>query len=210
MLWYLFLLVTVRVSGSKSVWLIRHCDKPSDDSSNCCSSTGYDRAKAWASYFKGLINSDSTAFVASNYADQGSCKKTLGSPSPTYPACQHSQRMWLTASEITNQMGLENSLINTDYCTADSMKDVAKLVEKQSSESLVVWEHKQIPDIINELGVKLSAWPDNLDYVYNLVFRVSNGGGLLEYTCYNYDDGSDKCDKGVDSWLKNYASKMVK
>ena len=205
----MFLLVLVHVSGSKSVWFIRHCDKPSDGSSDCCSSAGYDRAKAWASYFKGLINTDNTAFVASNYADQGSCKKTLGSPSPTDPACQHSQRMWLTAKEITNQMGLDNTSINTDYCTEDPMKDVAKLIEKQASETLVVWEHKQIPDIINELGVKLSSWPDNLDDVYNLVFRVSNGGSL-EYTCYNYDDGSDKCDNGVDAWLQKYASKMAK
>ena len=203
----LFMVATV--GASKAVWLIRHCDKSSDDSDPCCTSKGYDRARGWAEYFKSRLTPSATGFVSSTYkSDQDTCKKTAGTPTNTYSACQHSQRMWLTASELVNQLGVSETSINTDYCTSDSMKDVAKLAEGQKEkEALIVWEHNQLVDIIKDLGVgKMSDWPDNLDDVYSLVFRVENG--TMEYACYDYSNGSSECPSGVDDWLGKDFNKM--
>ena len=196
---------------TSEIWFIRHCDKPQDDdNSPCCSSTGYDRAKGWPNYFKGKLGSNSIV-LTSNFKesdDYGDCKKGV-EPSSTDGSCQHSQRMYITAYDIAEGLGFSTENMVTDYCSGSKSApdDVASYLQKALSRSqLVVWEHKQIPDIITGLGIKLDAWPSELSDVYNIVFRIQDVGGdaVMQYTCYNYEDGSEKCSKDTENWLASF------
>lgn len=199
------------VLGAKDVWVIRHCDKPSDDSSDCCSSQGEARAQGWAAYFKsqGVSSSSSSLnVVTSNFELKSSsslCIKGV-SPANTDDSCQGSQRMYDTAFLLAQEMSYQGSL-SSKYCSGnDDGPKVASYVKSQPQASqLVVWEHKQIVDIIRGFGINLSSWPSDLDDTYNIVFHVElSSPAVLSYSCYNYQNGSNKCDSGVTSWLRDY------
>lgn len=187
----------------KEIWMVRHCDKPTSGDSDCCSSEGYARSTGWADYFKERIDISSTGFVSSTYKESSpSCVSGLA-PENTSSKCQGSQRMFLTSSYLAEGMHYSGS-INTDYCTGKSSdaSNVASYMSKQKETQLLVWNHEQIPDVINALGINLSAWPSDLDDVYNIVFRVS--GGDLQYNCYDFKTDTINCVSGVDKWLADY------
>jgi len=200
----IFFLIACTSFSLDHIWLIRHCDKTNDSDDPCCSQYGYQRADNWYKYFSKYIHLKSSIQIyASNYNEKKQC--IANNDYKPNSSCQKSQRMFITGLSINDKM-TPGQKINIDYCIGE-YKDLVDTIESGSeNEAIVVWEHKEIVNIINRLGIALSDWPDSASEEYNVVFMVDYNKQRLYYDCYNFIDGTNKCSDQISSWLKNYGS----
>lgn len=198
----LCILVILNVTAStKHVWLIRHCDKPNDKESSCCSSYGYKHANNWYKYFEKYITSSPYIYGA-NYNEEYQCTEYHNY---NYDRnCQKSQRMYLTAYAIHESFYYSKNEVNIDYCTGQ-YKELSKSVSNINNDNvIVVWEHSEIIDIINYFGINVNKWPNNLDDEYNIVFMIDVDSSKLYYDCYQWEADYTYCSNDIIKWLNKY------
>jgi hypothetical protein len=123
--------------------LIRHGEKPADGDNLSCA--GFNRAIKLPAVLKSKFGIPDYIYV----------------PAPSTGKRTSNCRMLQTVLPFA----IKNNLpINTTY-TVDAIDLLAKKIRKQTGTILVVWEHKQLGDIIKALGLKdlPSKWKDD-DY----------------------------------------------
>ena len=189
----------------KKVFVIRHCDKPSGDKGDedygGCNPDGYKRANLLAgispdTQCAGEINSPNSKIISCNnkcpvkydrtpYWDTvllgEKPTKLLAAISKKYTNknCTTSNRCCLILNPTAALYGLtiNEKGDDDDFCD-DKGKDMADHILKNYSSNdilIVAWEHKNIPDLINGLGVspKLGDWPSgNKNDRFDLVFLI--------------------------------------
>jgi hypothetical protein len=110
--------------------------------------------------------------------------------------------MFLTSLYIFNTF-TNIQYLNIDYCIGD-YKDLTKNAYKQEyNDVIIVWEHDEIIDIINYIGIDLKKWPNDIEG-YNIVFMIDIDSNKLYYDCYNFENNNIVCDKKTNDWLKKY------
>jgi len=213
MIFILFLIFFIKfVSSVDRIWLLRHCDKPVNNDSPCCSPIGYVRADNWYYYFdRYLDKNDNIVIYSSNYNEKKICIPFLNSQYTPNINCQKSQRMFLTAYYILNQLTnnkyhVKNN-INLDYCIGykpQLLNDIMK--NKKINDVIVVWEHKEIIDIIRYFNIKLTKWHNKFTNVYDLIFMIDVVSKKLYIECYSYLTNGTSCNQDVQTWLQDFDS----
>jgi len=199
------------------LWIIRHCDKPfdlasSNDQNNCCSDIGYQRAEKWHLFFdKNFESRNLIQMYASNFDYSESCRTFEQNYMSSQPKnyCQKSQRMYLTAYYIKEN--LENlkhnvkSSIDTEHCIGE-VHDLLYSINNNNhiSDAVLIWEHKEIIDIIRKFDIDINEWTHDYKDVYDIVFMIDLKKKKLYYECYDYRDSSMQCIPVIKSWLKHY------
>lgn len=197
----------------KRIWLLRHCDKPKDPYNPCCSHKGYERSNQWATYFNKYLNPKHyIKLYSSNFNENKIClakNDTNHIPIPDNQ-CQKSQRMFLTASSIYNNLSLLLNIspqINSNYCIGESsmlMKSVVKNTE--FTDILIIWEHHEIIDIIREFNIEIPSWKNKLNKNYDIVFLIDVINKKLYYECYDFLNNLIECTSEANDWLYKYNS----
>jgi hypothetical protein len=149
-----------------SVIVIRHAEKPTDDTDPNLAVAGYARALKLADYFTHnpvpAPNSTPTKLFAS---------------SPT----KHSRRPELTALPTAARLCLA---INTDYADDDAEELAHHLLthpKLRNEDVLIVWHHGEIPRLLRALGVPAKEAPQEIDETdYSGVWIVRFPGPTLE------------------------------
>lgn len=173
----LFVFLITTCEGT--IFFIRHCDKPENPSSPCCSDLGYVRSQYWSKYLEKQITSKEVHVFASGYNSAKQCIPNVKHPGT--PGCQHSQRMFLTANFIVQDLQEKHKvLFNSKYCIGDT-KHLLKAFADIDDDIVVVWDHQELMRMINAVsGTSVKSWP-NLN-AYDLIFIYRNG--IMEYDCY--------------------------
>ena len=176
---------------ARRIIIIRHCDKPTDDSDRACNDTGYTRASRLAG-FTGTCTRLTN--VCSNTC-QGTCapgtsywSKLLGgaSPSALYAAvprkvnkdCSKSNRMCLVLAPTAYCYKLTINPKGEQYCSDDTVAFAQYLTGPLVTGTVIVaWEHKNIIKLIKHLGVSgTPKWAKKDDDRYDLVFDLDMSG----------------------------------
>ena len=179
----------------KTIYIIRHCDKPPENVDGC-NSIGYKRALLLAG-LNGTCdqNLNTCNNNCSGTFNGGFWKSILGNDIPTsiYAAiskndndynkikntqkCTSANRCCLILNPTAS---LYNKEINGDgalFCDNEGKKMAKYILEQKNNDDgivIVAWEHKNIPDMINEFGItpKLQDWPKDASERFDLVFKV--------------------------------------
>jgi hypothetical protein len=179
----------------KTIYVIRHCDKPSENIDSC-NDIGYKRALLLAGldgscdknlnkcnnictgtfnggFWKSIIGNESPisiyAAISKNDKDYNEIKGTQ--------KCTSANRCCLILNPTAS---LYNKEINSDgalFCDNEGKKMTKYILEQKNNDDgivIVAWEHKNIPDMINEFGItpKLQDWPKNASDRFDLVFKI--------------------------------------
>ena len=146
------------------IYIIRHCDKPSDYTSQSvlnqkpclCTEQGYLRAKLLPGMWKKLIknfNADSITIFASAF-------------SPDNPDCNCEQREMLVIIPTANVLGVK---VNMPCCFTE-VNYMATIASRQKGIVIIAWEHHNIPPLLQALGFyDVGLWPENR---YDIVFHI--------------------------------------
>ena len=192
--------------AADKIWLIRHCDKPNSETNPCCSELGYERAKNWHHYFKMQFNKKSIVkLYASNFNEKKVCvNNILYKPDST---CQKSQRMFLTAFYLREKLNnhlLFKEDINSHYCIGEKNKLINNILNNHNvSDVIIVWEHKEIINIIRYFGINIKKWRNKFQNNYNIVFMIDLKTKQLFYDCFDFIKNSTTCPDNVNKWLYN-------
>lgn len=210
MRWILWIL-SCGLLSAKTIWFIRHCDKPVYTEKNaghemegvrgfaalqksrksnekyCCSDLGYERADHWATYFRKRIPNHFEMY-ASNYFNHSH---------PGTKKCPKSQRMYLTALAIQP----DTTRINTKYCTGEWRPLIREALSSTTQHIIIVWEHKEIVQMLRYLGVDMPRWPNRFRDLYHIVFRVSDEE--FGFECFDFRMNTTRCREDVRDWLKD-------
>ena len=204
---YVFLLHLLYVVECKRIWLIRHCDKPKNPKNPCCSDLGYARASQWHSYFAKYIEPKSKIQIyASNYNENLQC---MMPPSFFYDSmanthCQKSQRMFITANTLYSNLHSTHDHVNliSKYCVGEKRQLIDDILRDDTIEdSIVVWEHHEIIQIIREFGISIDKWRNHFIDEYSLVFQIDVEPRILHYDCFDFQSNQHPCPKSIDLWL---------
>jgi len=199
---HLILFLDPVLSTFHNIWLIRHCDKPSDKTNPCCTNYGYDRANNWYNYFNQYIESEPYIY-ASNYNEKKQC--TVSNYYISDSECQKSQRMFLTAQAISDSINYMKDDVNIDFCTGQYADLIDTTNTIKNNDIIIVWEHTEIVDMINYIGIDIEKWPDDANHEYNVVFMIDmNDQPTLYYDCYNWENRDTICSPVIDKWLKKH------
>jgi len=190
------------------LWLIRHCDKPKAMNNPCCSDVGYKRSRHWAPYFTNYLNSNHIVkLYSSNYNEKKTC--IIEDVYTKNKNCQKSQRMFLTSyfikDSLINKMNISDK-INTDFCIGEKNKVLKHIIYKNDkyTDVILIWEHKEIIDIIRNFGIQISKWLHKYENFYNIVFMVDIKHHILFYNCYDFMVLSKECPSQINTWLDKY------
>jgi hypothetical protein len=205
----LFLIFFIQfVSSVERIWLLRHCDKPSNNESPCCSSIGYQRAENWFFYLTKYLNKNNKiAIYSSNYNEKKLCLKN-NNYIPDYN-CQKSQRMFLTAYYIHNKLTSNNfqikKNINLHYCIGNKIDLINNIIVNEDiDDAIIVWEHKEIIEIIRYFNINIKKWKNKFTNVYDLIFLIDLHSKQLYIDCFNFQNNSTLCSKEVKNWLQPF------
>lgn len=140
------------------IYVIRHAEKPNDDSKPHLSKKGYERAQALIQVF----SSEGTRFKVPQVIVAQHPRKKNGSI-----------RAIETATPLAEALGLE---VDTSFKVKDSVnmaEHVLSSTETEDKVVLIVWGHDEIPEIANTFGSKnLSSWSSQTyDRVWHFKFR---------------------------------------
>jgi len=194
-------------NGLDRLWLIRHCDKPKSSKNPCCSELGYERAKNWYHYFKIHFKKSSIIKIySSNFNEKKVCiNNILYNPNAI---CQKSQRMFLTAyylKETLQKFYKFQENININFCVGDKnnlLNDILK--NKNVTDTILIWEHKEIINIIRFFGIDIKKWKNKFQNNYNIVFMIDIKTKQLFYDCFDFIENITSCPNKVDLWLNNF------
>lgn len=182
------------------VYFIRHCDKYITLESDCCSAKGIMRSRGWKDYF---ASKNVTVYTSGFDKTKSKCMTvTNGTSFYQNKQCPHSQRMSDTAQIIT-------PFYKSNYCIGE-WEMVVKDIMREKSNALVVWEHNEIPKMINK-WLPVRKWQDSSIYDYNLVITLTtteHTQSTLSYECYDYEiQQAVSCNKDIDRWLISFSNK---
>jgi hypothetical protein len=188
------------------IWLIRHCDKTKRENNNCCSKIGYERSKNWQVYFNELFDKNNIVKIyTSNFNEKRICLENLNTTPNSN--CQKSQRMFLTAFLMKEQMKLSNlnTNINLDYCIGD-IKNLLKSVTNNIviTDAIIVWEHKEIIDIIRSFEIPIKKWKNKYNNIYDIVFMINLKTKELFFDCFDYNINRSICSNKAETWLGDF------
>jgi len=223
----LFLLLSIIPAASKSIWFIRHCDKPHRYSS-CCSDVGYERANHWHNYFLPRIHlNQPLAIYTSGFSETRACVNISTHLSTYSYSCQKSQRMYLTAlainqnipsSTICSKYYRKSRSDSVDisqicrslrraYCIGDYRRLLHDINLSTSEQILVVWEHTEIVDMIRAYGIDMPKWRNHFNDLYNIVFHLEfdakNTPTKFTYDLYDFRTNRGSHSREVDEWLRS-------
>lgn len=197
----------------KKVIVIRHCDKPDDKNDDGkCVADGYKRSYLLAG-IKGpcdgenaktpscnndcpSLNHDNTSYW-SILLEGDKPTKLLAAVSKEYDnnkGCSKSNRCCLILNATAAAYGLKINEKDEKFCDTQGT-DIADYILNKSNYSsndivIVAWEHKNIPALINELGItpKLQDWPKKASDRFDLVFEIdfSSGNPTLSIHTQNF------------------------
>jgi hypothetical protein len=194
-------------NGLDRLWLIRHCDKPKSSKNPCCSELGYERAKNWYHYFKIHFKKNSIIKIySSNFNEKKVCiNNILYNPNSN---CQKSQRMFLTAyylQETLQKFYKFQENININFCVGEKNKLVNSILDNYKvSDVILVWEHKEIIDIIRHFQIEIKKWKNKFENTYNLVFMIDIKTKQLFYDCFDFVKNNTYCSNDIDIWLNKF------
>lgn len=195
------------------IWLLRHCDKPKDNQNPCCNQLGYFRANQWHTYFERYFDSKTIIKIYTsgfyNENKNNLCEIAINKY-PENKKCKKSRRMWLTANIINNTLSKKYNLkgkINDDYCSGDYKKIIKNIKEnkKKYTDSIIVWQHHEIIDIIKHYDIKIDKWINK--NIYDILFMIDVTQKKLYYDFYVIDNKTDNHLDNIDSinkWLKDF------
>ena len=192
------------------IWIIRHCDKPKQISNPCCSNIGYDRAKNWHLYFqKYFTKKNIIEIYSSNYNEKKVCLKDNNYQLNPNKSCQKSQRMFLTANYIQENLKQKYNVFkknNLNYCVGEKNKLLKNIFKNDDilTDIVLVWEHKEIVKIINEFGIHLSKWGNKYMDEYSIVFLIDVRTKQLYYDCFDFVNNKTDCSEDIELWLNNF------
>jgi hypothetical protein len=195
------------------IWLVRHCDKPISTSDPCCSKLGYERAAQWHLYFEKYIQKrDKVKIYSSNFNEKKICINNIKYLPDS--SCQKSQRMFLTAYYLQNTFKDDvidlSPTIDNDYCVGEKDKLLSAILKDMVvTDAIVVWEHKEIVDIIRNFDIQIKKWKNKFKNIYNLVFMIDVQRRQLFYDCFDFDKNAiTNCSEVNDmgKWLSNFNS----
>ena len=192
------------------IWIIRHCDKPIPQSNPCCSDFGYNRAKNWHLYFeKYFTKKNIIELYSSSYNEKKVCLKHANHRVNTNKSCQKSQRMFLTANYIQENLKLKYNVFkknNLNYCVGQKNKLLKNILKNDDilTDIILVWEHKEIVRIINEFGIHLTKWRNKYIDEYSIVFLIDVKTKQLYYDCFDFINNATNCSQEIKLWLTNF------
>jgi hypothetical protein len=188
----------------KRIWFLRHCDKPPH--LPCCSDIGYQRIHHWSDFFlKQQLQQlqpqqQQWQMVASSYHPQKKC-----TPYNIYPpsgkkgrhSCPKSQRMWLTASILQEdllQRGLHmDPLLVDDFCVGQTKPLLQHILTSMTaSDVIVVWEHHEILTMIHHLLERKQPhrWQQQYGKMYDAVILYDVHAKQAFYACWTLPNQS--------------------
>lgn len=106
--------------------------------------------------------------------------------------------MFLTAHHLHNNLSHSYKIgdINTDYCIPETGSLIKYLKDSTYNDSIVVWEHKEIMDIIDHFLLPPTylnkIWIGG-DGRYDLIFMIDTINRKISYDCYD-PFAPDNCD----------------
>lgn len=183
----------------KLVYIIRHCDK-TDDKDDGCNEDGYNRAKRLVGFNGNCnwTNNSCNNTCSGGTFTGGFWAKELGNQKPiallaplskndkdddrSGEKCTSSNRCCLilnpTAAYYKMQINKDYSGNDYKFFCDDNGSEIGQYIlnNKDFDNKIVIvaWEHKDIPNLVNTLGVqpKLPEWPKNASNRFDLVFKV--------------------------------------
>jgi len=186
--------------SQKSIWFLRHCDKPHNPVNPCCTDLGYDRANHWYRYFADRIkHNQPLAIYTSGFNEKRVCINNTRHLSTKY--CQKSQRMYLTALAI--QREIPQSILHSSYCVGDYRRLLRDIRLSTLQNIIVVWEHNEIIQMIRDYGVDISKWRNRFNNHYDIVFHLVIQNKKVDFTYDLYDFANNMVGhkREVDAWL---------
>ena len=196
---------------NKRLWLIRHCDKPEDQSSPCCSEIGYKRASSWSTFFMKHISKDRLVEVYSSNFNLAKICTPLTKYIKPDDSCQKSQRMFLTAYNIHKALTNTSipSILYNNYCIGDYEVLLDNILLHYQTlnikDAIIVWEHNEIIDIIRYFDIDIPSWKNKYNNVYDIVFLIDVENQILYFDCYDYIYNTYECqEEGVYKWLDEF------
>ena len=207
----------------KLVYIIRHCDK-TDDKDDGCNDDGYNRAKMLVG-FNGNCNwtndncnnqCSGGTFTGGFWAKELGNQKPIALLAPLSKndkdedksvvghKCVSSNRCCLilnpTAAYYGMQINKDPSGNNYTLFCDDRGADIGKYIlnNKDFDNQIVIvaWEHKDIPNLINALGVQpnLPKWPKNASDRFDLVFKLDLTQNTVSIITQNFKLPNDATD----------------
>jgi len=110
--------------------------------------------------------------------------------------------MYLTANAI--QSVFPDAPIYTDFCVGEKRKLVDKIRRVNATDTIVVWEHNEIVEIVRILGHPLSKWRNRWIDEYGLVFMLDMKTNQFDYACMD-----TACRPEIRDWLDPYSVPRV-
>lgn len=159
----------------KTVYIVRHCDKPDDDNDPCCSQKGCQRSAALVPFFNRLLTKSPRYLIGPGYQGISACK-------------QRSQRAIQTLMPLSQ---FYNIPILNRYCTEQTQEQARDILCMNTSDTIIiVWDHDHIASLIGYLlnyadPIIIHDYPSHR---FDIIFRIT------------YIDG---CSAKLDALLSN-------
>ena len=165
--WVLCVTGIIAASVTGRVWFVRHCDKPPQDSNPCCSAKGIRRMTQWGQFMKAYLSDNATVQILT--AADSTTEVCSVDRAPRNPVCQLSARFHESSRYIQNALQIPTHL-EERLCIGQSelLAHRINATRDQYSDTIVVWEHRDMARVLWHMGQSLAHWPTNLRY--DLVF----------------------------------------
>ena len=192
------------------LWLLRHCDKPKDNKNPCCSEIGKERTKYWIHYFLKVFNKEkSIQFYTSNFrSNEESCMNEK-MVYQTNDKCQKSQRMFYTTYYIQKEF-IKNNFnvnpqININFCIGENSNLLQTILKNaDATDSILIWEHDEIIDIIRKFNIQINKWKSKYRHLYDIIFMIDLKSNKLYYECFDYRNYTYYCNNEINHWLSSF------
>jgi len=220
-------MIIIKLAHTHKLWIIRHCDKPSNDRDPCCSDKGYERSINWVNFFnKYLQKQEYIKIYTSGFREKNNyicdANEINSFNISSTKKCQKSQRMIIT-SEILYDSLKNNSYdkitLDNKYCIGDEKQLYMQIMNDYNnnriSNSIVVWEHLSIIDLIHKFDIQITKWKKEYKKYYSIVFIIDIKNKKLDYLIYNYETNIIYQDNKISNWIygnkydNNYGDFMI-
>ncbi len=186
----------------KTVYILRHCDKPllKKDDKGVCIEQGYLRSYLLVGFTGACTKNLNTCNnICQGTYTGGIWKKILGDEKPIaiYAAvsksdnayandknlanrgikCSISNRCCLLLNPTANYYGMEINEDGGTFCDTEGSllgKYILQQTKNNNGIVIVAWEHHDIPNLLNSLGAspEFLDWPDDASNRFDIIFKV--------------------------------------